>query len=164
MTGAAAPCHGSMRRSLPIGLRPATERDYAFAERLYVETMRPLLQRLEAWDEAEALGRFKASFEVGDTQIIRVAGADVGFVQTSETDAEINLDQIHLQDGYRAKGIGSKLIRDLLRTAAARDKAVCLAVVHGNPAVDLYRRLGFKVIAEDATKLYMRRDNAHPRL
>jgi ribosomal protein S18 acetylase RimI-like enzyme len=77
-------------------------------------------------------------------------------MQTSETEAEINLDQIHLQQGYRSRGIGSQLIGDLLHAAAARKKALCLAVVHGNRALALYQRLGFMTVGKDATKLYLR--------
>jgi GNAT superfamily N-acetyltransferase len=139
-----------------VELRPATEADYAFAERLYVETMKPLLQRLEAWDEAELLGRFRGSFDVTHVRIIRVDDADVGFIQISETDAQINLDQIHLRKHYRSRGIGSQLIGGLLRAAAARDKALSLAVVRGNRALALYQRLGFSTVGTDATKLYMR--------
>jgi ribosomal protein S18 acetylase RimI-like enzyme len=142
--------------SLQVNLRPATEQDYAFAERLYVETMRPLLRNLEAWDEVDVLGRFRGSFDVAQVQIIRVDGTDVGFMQTSETEAEINLDQIHLKKGYRSRGIGSRLIGDLLCTAAARNKDLSLAVVHGNRALALYQHLGFQIVGKDATKLYMR--------
>jgi ribosomal protein S18 acetylase RimI-like enzyme len=144
------------RPSLRGDLRPATGQDYAFAEQLYIETMRPLLRKLKAWDEADVVGRFRAAFRVADVQIIRVEGTDVGFIQTSETDAEINLDQIHLRKDFRSRGIGSQLIRDLQRAARAKRKALALAVVRGNRALALYQRLGFIVIGEDATKLYLR--------
>jgi GNAT superfamily N-acetyltransferase len=144
------------RPSFQVELRLATERDYGFVERLYVESMRPLLLRLDAWDEADVLGRFRGSFDVTHVRIIRVDGADVGFIQTSETDAEINLDQIHLRKRYRSRGIGSRLIGDLLRADAARNKALSLAAVRGNRALALYQRLGFLTVSTDATKLYMR--------
>jgi GNAT superfamily N-acetyltransferase len=147
------------RSSLRVELRPATERDHAFAERLYVETMKPLLQELQAWDAADVLGRFRRSFGTAHVQIIRVDGRDVGFMQTSETDAEINLDQIHLRNGYRSRGVGSRLIGDLQCAAMAKKKTLALAVVRGNRALTLYQRMGFLVIAEDATKLYMRYGN-----
>jgi ribosomal protein S18 acetylase RimI-like enzyme len=143
-------------RSLRIDLRAATERDYAFAARLYVATMKPLLQKLEAWDAADLLGRFKSSFDVARVRIIQVDGRDAGFLQTSETESEINLDQIHLLRSYRSRGVGSQLIRDLQRAAAAKRKALALAVVHGNRALGLYRRLGFRVLDEDPIRLYMR--------
>jgi ribosomal protein S18 acetylase RimI-like enzyme len=142
--------------SLEVDLRPATEQDYAFAERLYVDTMKPLLRRLGAWDEADVLGRFRTSFDVAQVRIIQVDGRDAGFVQTSETDTEINLDQIHLLRAYRSRGVGSELIRDLQRAAIAKKKALSLAVVRGNRAVTLYRHLGFIVVSEDTTRLYMR--------
>ena len=150
------------RPPLKVNLRPVTDEDYAFAERLYVETMRPLLQRLEAWDEADVLGRFRTSFDVTQVRIIRVDGKDAGFVQTSETDAEINLDQIHLLRTYRSRGIGRQLIGDLQRAATAKSKALSLAVVRGNRALALYQRLGFIIVSEDATKLYMRYVGSEP--
>jgi ribosomal protein S18 acetylase RimI-like enzyme len=142
--------------SVKVELRPAIEQDYWFAERLYVETMKPLLQSLQAWDRENVLGRFRASFDITHVQIIRVEGRNVGFMQMSETDAEINLDQIHLRKSYRSRGIGSRLIGDLQRGAIAKKKALTLAIVRGNRALALYQRLGFLVVAEDATKLYMR--------
>jgi ribosomal protein S18 acetylase RimI-like enzyme len=157
---AAAMSGSAAQPSLEVDLRPATERDYGFAERLYIATMRPLLRKLEAWDEAELLGRFRASFEVAQVRIIQADGRDAGFLQTSETEAEINLDQIHLHRTHRSRGIGSQLIRDLQRAAIAKKKALALAVVRGNRALELYQRLGFNVIGEDATRLYMRCDNS----
>jgi ribosomal protein S18 acetylase RimI-like enzyme len=148
---------GAPQPPLRVELRPATEHDYAFTERLYVQTMRPLLQKLGAWDEVDVLGRFKTCFAAGgDVRIICVDGIDAGFLQTSETETEINLDQIHLNGRYRSLGIGSHLIRDLQRAAVAKHKSLALAVVHGNPALALYQRLGFVTTDQDATKLYMR--------
>jgi ribosomal protein S18 acetylase RimI-like enzyme len=49
---------------------------------------------------------------------------------------------------YRGKGLGAALLRDLMDEAAAAGKAVSIHVEKFNPAMRLYRRLGFAT-AED---------------
>jgi ribosomal protein S18 acetylase RimI-like enzyme len=136
-------------------LRRARASDYDFVVRLYRDTMQPLLTRLNAWDESDALSRFKRYFKVRETQIIGFDGKDVGFVQVSETRNQITLAQIHIATQYRDRGIGTHLVQVLLRDAAAKGKPVLLSVVRGNRARVLYERLGFLVTGEDATRLHM---------
>lgn len=50
---------------------------------------------------------------------------------------------------YRGQGIGTQLIRALLDQARARFPGVSLSVSAGNPAENLYRRLGFVVVQQD---------------
>ena len=141
-----------------VKLRRARDSDYDFAERLYVESMKRLLTKLGMWNEQEVIARFKMYYQLDEVQIIAVDGKDVGWLQISETDHDINLDQIHLEKGYRARGIGSRLIQDVMTDARAANKPVLLSVVRNNPALALYRRLGFKVVGSDEQKLHMRWD------
>jgi ribosomal protein S18 acetylase RimI-like enzyme len=149
---------GSAEAAVPaFELRPARERDYAYTEMLYVQTMKPLLTRLGAWDEADVLAKFRSDYRPDEIRIITVGGRDVGFLHVEEKEGEISLAQIHIEAPYRSRGIGTLLIKDLLRTARAKNKPVSLSVVKHNPAQGLYERLGFKVIGEDDIKLHMRR-------
>lgn len=142
----------------PIKLREARWSDYAFAERLYVESMRSLLMKLGAWNEKEVIGKFKPSFVPGQVQIISVNGVNAGWLQIADLEGEINLSQIHLEEEFRCLGIGTQLVRDLLNRASAQRKPVSLSVVHNNPAFTLYERLGFKVVGEDREKKHLRWD------
>jgi ribosomal protein S18 acetylase RimI-like enzyme len=139
-----------------LDLRPAHERDYAYTESLYVQTMKPLLSRLDAWDEADVLAKFRSEYRPDEIRIITVGGGDVGFLHVEKKDGGISLAQIHIEAPYRSRGIGTMLIKDLLRDARAKSKPVSLSVVKHNPAQTLYERLGFKVAGEDETKLHMR--------
>jgi ribosomal protein S18 acetylase RimI-like enzyme len=65
------------------------------------------------------------------------------------------LRQLHLIPAYRRQGIGTQLIKDLLRRADARGKPVTLDVMHGNPARRLYLRLGFRQTGQDADRKQM---------
>ena len=53
-----------------------------------------------------------------------------------------------LLPAYRGRGIGSRLLRELLAEAAAAGLPVRVHVERTNPALRLYARLGFTPIAE----------------
>ncbi len=95
--------------------------------------------------------------------MIHSDGVDVGWMQVSEAADGFNLDQIHLVDRFRGRGIGTRLIEALLARARAMGTAVALNVVRGNRAISLYHRLGFRVVGEDKEKLRMRWEPARPR-
>lgn len=141
---------------LQVDLRPARKSDYGYVQRLYVETMQPLLTRLDAWDEDDALAKFRRHYRLADVSIITVNDRDAGFLQVEENADGITLAQIHIEAPYRSRGIGTRLIQDLLSASQAKLKPVSLSVVKHNPAQALYERLGFKIVGQDETKLHMR--------
>jgi ribosomal protein S18 acetylase RimI-like enzyme len=148
---------------LQVDLRPARKSDYDYAQRLYVETMRPLLTRLDAWDENDVIAKFRGHYNLDDVSIIMVNGRDAGFLQVEENADGITLAQIHIEAPYRSRGIGSRLIRDLLSESRAKSKPVSLSVVKHNPAQVLYERLGFQIAGQDETKLHMRYEHGRSR-
>ncbi len=143
-------------RAPSFELRNAQDSDYGFAEHLYLAMMKPLLSRLGAFDELEFIANFKRLYRPADVKIIVVDGVDAGWLQISESEQEISLYQIHIGPGYRSRGIGTRLMQDLLARSRQQRKPVSLYVVRNNPAKALYERLGFKVVGEDETKLHMR--------
>lgn len=49
---------------------------------------------------------------------------------------------VSVKPNYRGSGIGTSLLKELLKSL--KHKKVCLSVAKGNPAISLYRRLGFQ--------------------
>jgi ribosomal protein S18 acetylase RimI-like enzyme len=140
-----------------VDFRPATYEDRGFAERLYLDTMRPLLSALDAWDEPAMLEHFRRVSRVEDARIIILDGEAIGWMEWRELADGIELSQLQIRDGFRGRGIGTRLLRDLLAEARARRKPVSLAVVRNNYlARRLYERLGFEVAGEGGYKLFMR--------
>ena len=137
-------------------LRPAREEDYRLAEKLYLETSKPLFLELGIWDERKIVSEFGQKYKTEEVRIISVNGVDAGWLQTSENDSDVHLIQIHLQESFRAGGIGSTIIRDLMRDVQSKGKGLSLFVFRNNPALALYRRLGFQIISEADEKLRMR--------
>jgi ribosomal protein S18 acetylase RimI-like enzyme len=56
---------------------------------------------------------------------------------------------------YRGRGVGSVLLRSLLKSAGAVYRSVCLSVSADNPAVRLYGRAGFERVCERGASLTM---------
>lgn len=108
------------------------------------------------WDEALQRRFFTESFSTEKGKIIVADGEDAGFLWTSEKESEITLVSIRLLPEYQKRGIGTKLIKDILEKAEAKNKPVRLQVLKVNPAVNLYEKLGFRIWAETETHFQMK--------
>ncbi|MDZ5697896.1 GNAT family N-acetyltransferase [Chelativorans sp. M5D2P16] len=142
-----------MKQEQRFELRPARRDEFAFAESIYIDVMRPLLLGLNSWNEAARRGALRRSFKASDTSIITLNGMDIGWMQVSERDTDYNIAQIHLLKEYCGRGIGTQLINALLERARREGKTVSLSAVRTNRAIRLYERLGFRVIEPDATPI-----------
>lgn len=138
-------------------LRGATDVDYPFIEQLYVETSKPLLIATGAWDRQAHVELFKSTYyDINEVKIIVVAGADAGWLQVHEDRDEIVLYQIHIKSECRSKKIGTRIIASLINKAQKQQKRMSLSVYRNNrAALDLYLRLGFKIIAEEEMKFHL---------
>ena len=144
--------------ALPPGvrLRPATDDTVDFAEALYVASMQPLLERLDAWNDQVMLAHFRAGYAPEQVWVIELEHAAVGYLQLLDAQDALTILQLHLVPRARRLGIGSALIGAVLAHARARRKPVHLSVVRHNPAIALYRRFGFEVVQKDRLRLHMR--------
>jgi len=146
-----------------ISLRPAQANDYQFAVDLYLESTKRLLLALDTWNEDEVIARFRSAFKPDQAQVVQSNGADIGWMQVSEASAGFHLHQIHIVATFRNRGVGSRLILDLLGRARAEGRPLVLNVIRGNPALSLYRRLGFRRIGETHERIQMIWDPAKAR-
>ena len=141
-------------------LRPATQQDFSFTRELYINSMQPLLSALGAWNADEIDTAFMGYFIASEIEIVERDGHEIGWLQVSETEKELCLDQIYLMQEARGMGIGSQLINKVISTAKEKSLDVTLSLIKGNPSLALYRRLGFRLVDEDSTKFHMRRRSA----
>ena len=56
---------------------------------------------------------------------------------------------------YRGKGLGTKLMKELLVLLQTRYAAISLSVSKANPALRLYERLGFEIVKDDGNSVTM---------
>ena len=68
---------------------------------------------------------------------------------------EIRLVDIALLAEARGRGIGAKLIANLLARATSEAKPVRLHVEKSNPALRLYQRQGFQIIEDTGAQFFM---------
>ena len=79
----------------------------------------------------------------------------IGRLYVDRRTEEIRIIDIALLPEYRGKGVGSKLIRALLDEAEQERMPVRIHVERFNPALRLYRRLGFKVVEDEGVYYLM---------
>ena len=74
-----------------------------------------------------------------------------------ETPREIVLQQLFVVPERQGAGLGTQVLKDLLRRWEPTGKPIVLTVLKNNPARRLYERLGFAVVGEVGVKFEMRR-------
>lgn len=134
-------------------LRSAELADYSFVEALYLKSMQSMLQKMGCWDEDFRRGAFHRAYRRSEVSIVTLAKRDIGWLQISERDFDFNLAQIQILDPFRGRGIGTAIIRKLIDRANKCGKSVSLSAVRGNRAIELYKRLGFRILNPDATPI-----------
>lgn len=77
----------------------------------------------------------------------------IGCLLVKNKDDGVLLDEIYLIEKYRSKGIGTRIIKKILK----ENNIVYLWVYKANnQAIRLYSELGFKIIEETDTRFYMK--------
>ncbi len=100
--------------------------------------------QFETQRAAYAAARPNARFET-----IEQRGRPIGRLVVDRRDDEIHLVDIALLPDSRGRGIGGALIVELCREGARGGRPVRLRVERRNPALGLYRRLGFVEVGDD---------------
>ena len=141
-----------------VSLRPARPDDLDFARRVYYETMRWIIELLFGWDEGREDAKFASQFFPDQIRIITIDGQDVGWLQAEDTTETVVLKQLYVASSFQRRGIGTRVLTDLIERARLVGKPMTLSVVKLNPARRLYERHGFRTTHEDKYKFYMRLD------
>jgi ribosomal protein S18 acetylase RimI-like enzyme len=151
------------RRSVQdiVSLRPATPADESFLLRVYSSTRSAELKEV-GWNDSQIQvfceTQFTAQtrcYPAGDNRVILLNELPVGRMLVETTEDAILLVDIAILTPYRNSGIGTCLIKDLLKKAVAAKKPVRLHVLTSSPAVRLYKRLGFLITGGDSTRFEM---------
>ena len=151
-----------------IELRPVEKEDESFIEAVYGSTREDEL-KLTNWPEQQKrafiimqsmaqLAEYKAKFPGAAFEVIVYKRKDIGRYYTWENDTEIRLIDITLLPAFRNKGIGTFLLKDLIKKSIKVQKKISLHVDPANPALHLYLDLGFIHIKNNGRHYYMERD------
>ena len=137
--------------------RPVKPEDFEFLRLLHRAALKEYVEQTWGWDEEFQQKDFTANFRAGVGEIIVFNGEDAGFWWTIEKENEILLASVRLLSEFQNKGIGTKLIPELIDRS---QKPIRLQVLKVNPARRWYEKLGFRIVDETATHFLMKRDTA----
>ncbi len=142
-----------------IETRNATASDIPFLLALRQETMEPHLVASGAGMSAVSHeARVMHLFEYAE--ILMLHGKPVGLVKLRKSPTEWEIVQFQLSPALHGKGVGRFILSGIISKAEAAGVLLKLSVLRSNPAIRLYKRLGFSVVGEDALEFYMQRASA----
>jgi GNAT superfamily N-acetyltransferase len=143
-----------------MDLRDAQADDLPFLFSLYCDVRR---EEVAAWGwpasqqdsflrmQFEAQRRsYQAAYPDAIHHIVCLDGAAIGHRLAASALGGMHLVDIALLAAHRNRGIGRRLIRELMDQCEARRSDLRLNVLRGNPALRLYLRMGFIETGADA--------------
>jgi ribosomal protein S18 acetylase RimI-like enzyme len=143
-------------RAADAGLtfRRVAEADLPFLARLYASIRMEEISVLD-WSEAQKSAFLDQQFRAqhahyqkyypnADWLVTVHAGEDAGRLYIERLPTQHRIIDIAFMPDHRGKGFGGALLHDLMDEATSCGKAVSIHVEKLNPAMRLYRRLGFK--------------------
>jgi ribosomal protein S18 acetylase RimI-like enzyme len=152
---------------MDIMLRPIRDDDLPFLRRVYASTREEELAPVP-WTRAEKdafLGSqfalqhryYQEHYSDADFRVILVGGVPVGRLYLARWEGEHRIVDIAVLPEHRGRGIGSRLLGEIVAEADAAGKPVSIHVEIQNRARRLYERLGFRPIEERGVYILMRR-------
>jgi len=120
--------------------------------------MRESLERIGRFDPARARERFAGSFDPASTRHIVTNGQRVGFVTVKHQAEGLLLDHLYLRPQYHSRGIGGRVLTDVLADADTRHLPVHVGALKDSASNAFYLRHGFRRIHESEWDVHYRRD------
>lgn len=150
-----------------VTLPPVELGDEGFLYRVYASTRLEELAQT-GWSEAQRetflLMQFEAQsryyqehYSEASFDVILSGGRSIGRLYVARWREEIRIVDIALLPEYRNAGVGTKLLGDLISESEACAKPLSIHVERFNPALRLYRRLGFREVSDKGVYLLMER-------
>jgi len=142
-----------------------TPEDKPFLFTLYAST-RELEMALSGWGSEQKDLFLRSQFQLQYIQyhrnyskpsfnIIYSYGEKAGRLYLNRTRDEVRIIDISLLPAYRGKGLGTKILRDVIAEGRTAGLPVKLTVFLNNPAQRLYKRLGFQTTGDNGAYLSM---------
>lgn len=139
--------------------RPIQAADEPFLSRLYASTREEELSVLIDWTPEQKRDFLRQQFQAQHTyyqqqykgaqfSVVEMNGEPVGRLYIDRRKDDIRVIDIALLPAFRGRGIGRQLMQEVLDEGRQSGKKVSIHVEHNNPALRLYKRLGFQKIGD----------------
>src|SRR4051812_14508415 len=114
---------------MDLAFRSATDDDFEYLYHLNEATMRTYAEQTYGpWDESLNRRIFAERWRPASIRIMVVDGHDAGMIEVLATETGLHLANIRVAPGYQGRGIGTRLISEVLRNAHSRRRSVMLRV------------------------------------
>lgn len=152
--------------SKPTVLRPVRDADAGFLFRLYASTRADEMALVD-WSETQKQEFLQMQFRAQTNHyaehyahahfdIIELDGEAIGRLYLDEQQSELRIIDIALLAEFRGRGIGRYYLETIIERARKQACSVTIHVEHNNPAMSLYRRLGFEKVEDKGVYWFMR--------
>jgi GNAT superfamily N-acetyltransferase len=152
-------------RAAGLSLRPALASDRSFLSALYASTRAEELSQT-GWPEARQRDFLEQQFAAqhdhyqrhyagADFLIVEREGRPIGRLYLARWAREHRIVDIALLPEARGRGFGTALLEDLIDVATALGRPVSIHVERMNPALSLYRHLGFRLVEDKGVYLLL---------
>ncbi|GAB6039782.1 GNAT family N-acetyltransferase [Endothiovibrio diazotrophicus] len=143
-----------------VAFREMTDDDLPALKRIFVSGRWDEMARLEDWNDAQKTAFLEQQFDLQhhhyatyfvDTDFgVFVAGTEViGRLLLDRRADDLRIVDIQFGEGWRGRGLGSAVLRQLKEIGRENGQSVSIHVEHLNPALRLYNREGFLVTGQE---------------
>jgi ribosomal protein S18 acetylase RimI-like enzyme len=109
------------------------------------------------WDETWQHEKFFANFVPSTCHVVLVGGREAGMLAVDRDADPVYVGGIYLMPEFQRRGLGTAIMRDIMREATRSRRDVHLQVLVGNPdAKRFYERLGFETTERTSSHFQMR--------
>jgi ribosomal protein S18 acetylase RimI-like enzyme len=137
-----------------ITFRVINDSDKAFLKKMYADS-RAWEFELTHWSDKDRDDFLNSQFETQDKvyksnyigavhRIIQLDSADIGRLIVSRSDDLLHIVDLTILSSHQGRGLGGDILKSLINEAQGGKVPVTLSVEKSNPAINLYRRLGFQ--------------------
>jgi ribosomal protein S18 acetylase RimI-like enzyme len=150
-----------------VALRPATEADRDFLARVYASTREQELAQVPLSPEQKAAflrqqfeaqsAHYESNYTETSFDVVLVDGEPAGRLIVARWAKELRVVDIAMLPEQRGRGVGGRLMGELLAEADERGVKASIHVERANPAMRFYERLGFVPAGEHGVYLLMER-------
>ena len=141
-----------------IKFRKCTLDDFDFLFKLKKENFKKYVDNIWGWDDDNQIKRLRIDLEetLEQKNVIIYNDIEVGVFSFYMIEKDIcRINEVNILKEYQNLGIGTYILENKLKENSEKNIKTILQVFKDNPAMNLYKRLGFKVFEETETHYRM---------
>ncbi|MCC2615000.1 GNAT family N-acetyltransferase [Aestuariibacter halophilus] len=137
---------------MTLSLKQASQADLDYLLTLRKLTMTEHLERAGRFlTDAEHLDR--VAYGLAHAHLLRVGSTTAGMIKYIAGDQQLDILQLQIHPQHQNQGLGRRVLEMLIQQLSP--DLVNLSVLKGNPAIALYQRMGFVVVADEGDEWRM---------